>query len=491
MMQTFVAWLLMLLILLTAYGWSAWLISLMPNGASRVLVISLTVALSIGALTQIMFCLSLVNVKLDSVIVTIVYWLATLPGWWLLWRKRVKRSLPIEPELQVPRLRTQLLAVVVLLAIGAAILFNAAYWPFSRDDAIGIYDAQAQEIVATEEVLPLPGADSLYRAYPALMPLAYAYTYQVSGWHNEYLARMIPALMSLGTLAAAYLLGREARGERAGWLSALILAVTPTFGRWASAGYVDLPTAFYYALSAYFALRLWRSSDYWADALLAGLMMGLAAWTKNAALIGVGLLGIWLLWALANRRIALRHAVIAMMACGIVAAPWYIRNLVGAGFLLPDTAWTQDAEHTLETALIFLTHPEIYGLSGCLFAVGFALVLWRFGRAPRRSPVESLLLLWTVPFFGLWWWFASYDPRFLLHILPLFAVMAGAALATVHDLIPPRWQRFAALAGAGLLFVLAAQAIWNSVEFKDEMLRVPLMSDEAKHALVLRGRETE
>src|SRR5687768_4434351 len=155
MIQTFVAWLLLLLILLAAYGWSAWLTSLLPNEASRVHVIALTVALSIGALTQIMFWLSLVNVKLDAEVVTIVYGLAMLPGWWL-WRGR-----PLTPTLalalaaspsrregrqknqDVPMRQTQL-AIALLLAIGAAILFNAAYWPFSRDDAVGIYDAQAQ-----------------------------------------------------------------------------------------------------------------------------------------------------------------------------------------------------------------------------------------------------------------------------------------------------------------------------------------------------------
>jgi 4-amino-4-deoxy-L-arabinose transferase-like glycosyltransferase len=485
MTQPFFAWLLVPLILLAAYGWSAWLTSQIANEASHMLIIALTLALSIGALTQVMFWMSLLGMRLDAVMVTAVYALAMLPGWWLWRRVAITHLSPMNRPLQ-----KQLLPIAILLAIAAAILFNAAYWPFSRDDAVGIYDAQAQDIAATGALLPLTGADSLYRAYPALMPLAYAYTYLVSGWHNEYLARVIPALMSLGTLAAAYLLGREAHDALAGWLSVLILAVTPTFGRWASAGYVDLPMAFYYALSAFFALRLWRSNR-WIDGALAGLLMGLAAWTKNAALVGVGLLALWLLWATLNRRISLRHAIICMAACAVVAAPWYIRNLVGAGFLLPDTAWTQDAEHTLETALIFLTHPEIYGLSGWFFAAGFALSLWRFVRQPQRAPEASLLLLWTVPFFGVWWWFASYDPRFLLHVLPLFAIMASAALVAFWERIPARWQRSAAFAGIGLLLVLAAQAVWNSVEFKDEILRAPLMSDAAKHAVVLRELEAE
>ena len=159
----------------------------------------------------------------------------------------------------------------------------------------------------TQTLVPLTGADSLYRAYPVLIPLNYTYAYFASGWENEYLAKTIATLLSLACIPAAYVLGKKLRGERTGWLAALVLALTPFFSRWASSGYVDLPMAFFYTLAAIFALRLYDDhSASLLDAALAGALIGLAAWTKNAALIGIVLLALWLVWCWINRRIGWR-----------------------------------------------------------------------------------------------------------------------------------------------------------------------------------------
>ncbi len=377
------------------------------------------------------------------------------------------------------------LAALALIGIAAAILLNAAYWPFSREDAIGIYDAQARQIASSGAILPLTGKDSLYLTYPALMPLAYAYGYLASGWHNEYLARVISALLALGCLPATFLLGQAVGGRRVGWLSVLILALAPTFGKWASAGYVDLPMAFYYTLAALFAWRLSRSND-WRDALLSGVMLGLAAWTKNAALIGVPLLFGWLLLLLAKRRIGWQQAAIAGAACVIVAGPWYARNLIGAGFLIPATAWTERAGRTLENLLVFALKPDNFALSGWLIVVGVIAGVVMLARRRELLSAEAFLLWWTAPFFAAWWLFVSYDPRFLLLFLPPLCVLAGLFVARLWARVPPRWSgrlRWAALVAA-LIAALAIMLV--SVEFKRELIRAPLMDNAAKHEIVQR-----
>jgi 4-amino-4-deoxy-L-arabinose transferase-like glycosyltransferase len=313
--------------------------------------------------------------------------------------------------------------------------------------------------------------------------LNYAYVYLVSGWENEYLARLIPALLSLGTLLTAWVLGRMCGGARAGWAAALLLALTPTFARWASTGYVDLPMAFFYTLSAIFALRLWESVSV-RDAALAGMLMGGAAWTKNAALVGVALLAAWLAWGWLNRRVSLRLAVVSMVACALVAAPWYIRNLIGAGFLMPDTAWTEDASASLDNLLILILRPEIYGLSGWLFAVGWLATLVEVARVHRQPPYAALLISWTVPFFLVWWVFASYDPRFILLFLPLLAVMGGMWAVRLWKRLTPRWRKGLSWAGGVLVLTLTLYTVSIAVEFKDELLRDPLMPHDIKQALV-------
>jgi hypothetical protein len=271
--------------------------------------------------------------------------------------------------------------------------------------------------------------------------------------------------------------------------------------------------AFFYTLAAIFALQL-ANMQGWINAALTGAMIGLAAWTKNAALLSIPLLVLWLGYCLYRAWIFWRQAALALIACTVVAAPWYMRNLIGAGFIMPATAWTDQAERTLENALVFVTHPENFGVTGWLI-VGAVIALviriiryrdyytyqppafiWfrspsdehRHRAAEQAAPGQLLLLLWTLPFFAAWWLFVSYDPRFLLLFLPLLCVLAGDWLARLwEERVNPAWQPRALIALALLVIVLAVPVLWQAVEFKSDLLRNPFMSDAEKRVLV--GRE--
>lgn len=495
MIETAAAYILVFLVIAAAYPWAVWLLDQRQTLSLRLVV---TLALSIGTLTLVMLWEGLLGIPFSTFGITLPYLLLMLPGMVLWWRSRgaahdVRAGLrPARTDntssTTIPH-RTSVikrLPLLLLTAISAAILFNAVYWPFHRDDALGIYQPHAQAMYALRGLIPLTGADSLYLTYPMLIPSAYAYAYLASGWENEYLANLIGALLSVGCLPVAYWLGRLLKDERAGWLSALLLATTPAFGRWASAGYVDLPMAFFYGLAGVFAVRLWRGGR-WQDALLAGLMMGFAVWTKNAALLGVPLLALWLFWAFIRRRIRLTLAGLALLACAIVAAPWYLRNLAGAGFVVPDTAWTDQAQRTLGNLFVFLTRFENFGLTGWVAMLGAASAIVIVLRRRGNAPEYLLLLLWTLPFFGAWWLFVSYDPRFLLLFLPPLCALGAALLVEVWTKLPSSWRPRLQLALAIVAVALTVQTLWFSVEYKDELLRDPLMSDADKRAIV--GRE--
>lgn len=483
MMQTLFAWLLTGFLYIAAYPWAAWLVARSPRRDSAWLPLLVALAVSTGGLSLVMFWQSMFAIPFSTAGITLTYAALMLSGV-LLWRKSL---LPSPLMGRGWEWGWHHFALLLLLVISAAILFNALYWPFSRADAVGIYHHYGQQMAETRAIVPLPGADTLYEAYPILMPLQYTYAYLASGWINEYLARLTPTLLSLGCLPAVYALGRMLHSAAAGWLGALMLALTPAFGTWASSGYVDLPMAFFYTLAAAFAWRMW-ADGHWSDALLAGGMVGLAAWTKNAGLIGVGLLVLWLLWALFQRRIGWRQAALALAACAFIAAPWYARNLLQADLLLPDTAWTDDAQHTPETLLIFITRPNIYGVTGLLvlasvvFSAGYAVRRW------REAAADLLLLLWTVPFFGAWWLFANYDPRFVLLFWPLLCVLAGKWTLALWQRVPQTTRRRLALPLALAALVLALLAVWESVEYKDNILRDPLMDDATKHEVVFSER---
>jgi 4-amino-4-deoxy-L-arabinose transferase-like glycosyltransferase len=429
-----------------------------------------------------MFWEALLGITFHFLGITLPYFAMMVPGLALWWRSPMTRDHASSETLteRIPRW----LAGGILIGIGAAIFFNAVYWPFHREDTLGIYHRYAKLMYETGTLVPFAGRDdAFYQAYPIQMPLAYTYAYLTSGWVNEYLAKAVAALFSLACIPAVLELGRMLYGSLAGWLAALLLALTQTFARWSSTGYVDLPMAFLYTLAAIFAWRLWEGGA-WVDALLAGAAMGLAAWTKNAALTAIAFLGIWLLYGWLKGRIRLGYVVLALAACGLVAAPWYIRNWIEAQLIMPPTAWTDQAERSLRTLFIFVTQPENFGLSGWI--VLLAILAAGLGILRRRVPTQTyFLLLWTIPFFGVWWLLVSYDPRFVLLFLPLLCVLGGGWLAGVWPKISIGWRPTLFRIAAVTAVLWALYIVWISVEYKPQILRDPLMGDDAKHAIVL------
>ncbi|MCZ7546933.1 MAG: glycosyltransferase family 39 protein [Anaerolineae bacterium] len=481
-----------------------WAMLVLPPPRAPVELALTTMALSIGGLTLGMLALALVAPDMFSL--TAIGGLMVLTfgvGAWVWLEARVIR--PGRPTVRrvAAQARRALVAsplmagaVLIPVAIGALILFNAGYWPFGDWDALTIYAPQGKHLY---EQGTLPAGEGLYEAYPMLVPFSYAFAHFVADSVNEYLARLAPAALAVGAMAAAYALGRAMHTARAGVVAALLLALTPTYTRWASSGYVDLPAAFFFTLSALFCWRLYQTGRA-RHAALAGVMAGLAAWTKNGALALAVSLPLWFLYThlrarlwpalKGGRPVAPRHGALALGALALVAGPWYARNLLLFGVIVPPTGWTAQAAPTLGNLVPFLAHPGDYFVPGLVYTAGIGAALWW---AARKRASAALALIFTAPLFAVWWALFSYETRFLLMVLPLAAVMGGravdAALNAVASSKTPwalrirralgrTWARWAALA---LLLALALPAAFKAVEHKDDILRNPLMDDAAKH----------
>src|SRR5690606_4304396 len=481
-MDALPGWILSIFILLAAYPWSAWLVQRTHKAPDFWLPLAVSLALGTGVLSLLMFWQMLLGFRLDLWSATLPYLALMLPGWWLWWRDGTKL-----PPLSLPHSWAERVALALLLLIGAGVLFNSVYWPFGREDSIGIYARFGAFMYDNRALAALPGELTIHEAYPILVPLTYSYAYLASGWPNEFLARLFPGLLSLGCLAAVFTFGKVLHSAAAGWIGALLLAITPAFTSWASSGYVDLPMAFFYTLAAIFCWQLWRSGGS-IHALLAGAMMGLAAWTKNAALVGVGLMTLWLLWAMYRRRIGWQQVALALMMCAFIAATWYSRNLIEAGLIIPPTIWAEQANPSLDTLLVLITRPQTYTISGPLIVASVVAALAQLIRR-RNAPKLALLLWWTLPFYGVWWLFASYDPRFILLFLPLLCVLAGVQLAKFWSAVPADWQRRLVMPLMVIATGLALGAVWNSVEYKSEILRHPFMSADERRMTAIRERQ--
>jgi len=478
-----------------AYPWAA-----LALGRDRpVLLTALTtLALSLGALTLGMLGLALAGALRLGLVWGGMLAVFALGMALLAWRRSLRASRSHTRLRDGWRhLRSEplaALALVVILAIAALVTFNLLYWPFNADDAVSIYAMQSRIIFETRA---LPQDNGLYEAYPLLVPLSYAYAHFVAGAVHEYLALMFAAALSVGAFAAAGALGAALYDARTGLLAALLLALTPIFVRWSATGYTDVPAGFFAALAALFAWRMLREGGQ-RDALLTGMMAGLAAWTKNSALVLAVSVALAIFYGMLPRhdgaRLTLRHAALAALGLLVTAGPWYARNAIEFGRLFPATVWTDRAQPTLQNLVPFLTHAGIeqFFVPGAILTLGSASCAIEALRLPGRERDSArVLLIFALPFAVAWWRMASYEVRFLMTILPLVAVMGARALVRLSEWLPfPSGQaarRAALITLAVLAVALALPAARKAVQYKDEIARAPRMSDAERHRVTLGG----
>lgn len=459
-----------------------WAMILVPRG--RILLWLTTLALSSGALSLSLFWLALFGVP--------IRWEPALLGCsavgligFAIWRRRGSVSLSNFP----PNDSSNIFPIIAIGITCAAILFNAAYWMYSIDDAIAIYAGFGKQIYDTA-VLPPLTPQSLYEGYPMLAPLLYAFAHSASGGLNDSLAAVLNALLSIGVIGAAYSLGRELYGPRVGGYAALMVASMPYFTHWASAGYTDLPAGFFYGLCAVYAARAFKGAD-WKDVILCGIMAGLAAWAKNSGLLVAGSLCVWYAHRLWHewgnqRRVLLELALIGGIF-GVVGGIWYARNLLQAGFLLPPTGWTWAAERTIASLVPYLSDIR-YAISGVFFTGGILLHGVQVVTSRGRNHELTLPLAFFAPFFVVWWALFSYDDRFLFAVLPIAAVMGAYWLDRLLLRLFPQPGRLMRRAGDLIWLGLAVPAIWSAVDYKHELLRQPFRSVEERYQVTFGPR---
>lgn len=100
------------------------------------------------------------------------------------------------------------------------------------------------------------------------------------------LARIVTVLLAVGTVATVYGIAREIWSHRAGLLAASALSVMPLHVLHSHYGTVDVPGAFFTALTLLFAVRLLREPGV-RNAVLAGAAAGLAASTKYSGGVAI------------------------------------------------------------------------------------------------------------------------------------------------------------------------------------------------------------
>jgi hypothetical protein len=276
----------------------------------------------------------------------------------------------------------------------------------------------------------------------------------------------------LGGIVAAWGLGRLLGGPAAGFASALFLALTPVYYGHCFANPKDVPFAAFYAAAAWAILRAAgdRLRPFSGRVALAGVAVGLTAGVRVNGIVLVAFAG--LLWGasgwaegrgfLPSRRetfrMGLSLAVLLVVAWAVMLAcwPWAqvepLRHPLLALRTFSDFQGNPvlfEGEGVASTALprhyvpklFALTLPEFYAVAGALGIFGLFAGGLSHGARRRRAALRAgwVAALAALP---VGWAILDRTPlyngvRHLLFVVPILAVLAGAAVtAAVRSRLP-------------------------------------------------------
>ena len=481
-----------------------WALVLLPRAdwRDRPLVACVSFVFGPGLLTAWMFALSQIGdglLRFDLVFAGTVA--LALAGAALAWRKRA----PVGPPTSRRPLAFDEKLLLVLVGVALVVRwFGIAYWPFTAYDALWVYGYEGRLYTLLGDIPATIGY------YPQFLPLQFTYGQLAYGGVNDHAARAVLIFLHSGAILAVYLLGARLFNRRTGIFAATIWALYPHVGEWSRFGDLEIPLTMSFTAAAAFFLMAWfGQTPRRRYAVIAGLMFGVAMWTKPTA--GAFVWGVLLLLVIDLVRVrfdlrAWRPRFEVALLTGLAAAPlglaWYLRNLLLGlpPLVLPPGYWQTLAQQSgaefgwpllallVSLAYLYLRpgrpHPRVLpGLAGLLLlavglapsillphrltppewlalVAGMALLLWtiaRFGRDQwptdywNNSARTGWMVALALPYFVTWFVSYSYHYRLSFAIVPLLIVPTALVLARWWS--PAIYRHPAARFGVGAVIV--------------------------------------
>jgi len=270
--------------------------------------------------------------------------------------------------------------------------------------------------------------------------------------------RVLSTIADLLTIVFTWLLARRIFGVRVAHLATLLLALTVLHIQLAHYYAVDTFVTAFAAAALFFGHRAWQRESL-VDALLAGVMVGLAAACKVSAVILLPVLGLGFVWPRRGRPTT-AQAFDGAAAFGVtfVAAFFAFRIAEPYAFLGPavwnirlNPVWFSDKAYQIEVSSGTVDVPFMIqwagtptytfvlqsivqwgmgpalGIAGLL---GLALATWRLLRGHAHERDAVLVLVWTL--LNLFY-FGGQFAKFMRYLLPAyFGLAIFAAYGLMH-----------------------------------------------------------
>jgi 4-amino-4-deoxy-L-arabinose transferase-like glycosyltransferase len=393
-----------------------------------------------------------------------------------------------------------LIAAALVLRVGGAWLYRHSYNP-----DYGIVGLMVRHIAAGR-AFPIffYGQDymgSLEPAFSALLGRLFGVT--------GFTVCLGTALLGAAITPVVYAWGRDMGGRTAGAAAALFCLVGPD----GYFHYLASPRGGYAVTLLFGTLILWQACRVgrreragahvpgaWYGVL--GLLAGLGIWSNFLIAPALGAAGLVYLGLAGVRRVLSLRAAWALAGAAVGGLPlwWWNLRHGGASFTMAQSAqrfgdglrlfWTARLPALLDLAET--TRAARIGLAAVLVlgAVAAAVALRPRARVKAGGAVDPAMLAcaWLylavfVPVFSLSGFSAFATPRYLLPLVPVFGVLAGAATVTLRGAGPrPAWRRAAAWLP---LLVLAG---WQAATLPRHVGRAARYAGAVAHAHTLAER---
>ncbi len=220
---------------------------------------------------------------------------------------------------------------VLALAILVRILYFGYYYGMPDWDQLTVdnyYHHHWAQSIAAGNIF---GDTTYFRAPFYVYCLALLYTlFGTSLW----VSRVFGALVGLGSVAVTYLIGKRIFSAKIGLVAALLQSLHPVMIYFEGELLLDPLFTLLLQLAVY-GLLVWFEKKAAGQALVTGLLLGLALITRPTALVFIPLIVLAMAASLRNAAVWAKHSVIFVLAVLVVIAPIFVRNLVVAGDWVP------------------------------------------------------------------------------------------------------------------------------------------------------------
>lgn len=311
-------------------------------GLKRLWLLPVAYPLGSGIYTWVLFLLSWMDVPINLPAIALVYvFLVAALLAYLIYTRRWKSTCSSVSPLALSStdrivLGGTIVALLVLWSWNSWLAVGRSYWAW---DSAAIWGAKGYGIALEGTIFMNWGEHGL--SYPLNVPLQIA-VFELVGAETLPGGKLLFPAFYVSVLGGILIFWLRNRVKM--WLAGLgvlTIGTVPVIFEYGHLGYADLPQATYLILGALFAIESVHRNARSAS-ILAGVLLGLAAWTRpEGALHGIAVLAAFLL---ASRYSGFDWRRVARMAAwfALIVGPWAVfQRLYGAEGSTSMMAWQQ------------------------------------------------------------------------------------------------------------------------------------------------------